>query len=109
MQEKVHQESAVAIASREMTAEILLVRPAVGRLRPYLWLVLLASIAGELYCFLALAMVGSLSGAPKYSLERAQFNQRCWGAGLTGCAVVALTCVWGLAQGRLLRKTRAKE
>ncbi len=49
------------------------------RLRPYCWLVLFVALAVAAYSLSALVMVGSLSGVPNYSMERAIYNRNAWG------------------------------
>lgn len=62
--------------------------------------VLAISMAGSLYCLSAIVMVASLSGAPNYPLERAQWNEHFWGLGLLGFILVSCLCAWVLAKFR---------
>lgn len=68
------------------------------RLRPYCWLVLFLSLAIAAYSLSALVMVGSLSGAPNYSMERAIYNRNVWGFAFTLSALLALGSIVALVR-----------
>jgi len=59
------------------------------RVRPYAWLVLIFSLAAGLYCFAALGMVASLSGAPNY-LGNARQQAVIWETGVLAALIVAV-------------------
>jgi hypothetical protein len=45
-----------------------------------LWIITILFFVASAYSMLGLLMVASLSGAPNYSHERAQFNANLWGS-----------------------------
>lgn len=70
------------------------------RLRPYFWISLSVSLLVAVFSFLALAMVGSLSGAPNYSIERAIYNRNVWGITFILSALLAVGSIVVLVRSR---------
>jgi len=70
------------------------------RWRPYCWVMLGLAVVAGAYCILALVMVSSLSGAPNYPIERAQYNARIWMTGLASCVLIVLASIGILSRTR---------
>lgn len=60
------------------------------RLRPYCWVLFFLSLSIAAYSLSALVMVGSLSGAPNYSMEREIYNRNVWGTTFILSALLAV-------------------
>ena len=68
--------------------------------RGTLWAGLVVSVLASAYSILSLVMVASLSGAPNYPLERAQYNQRVWLMALVAALLVGIICAMFLVRSR---------
>jgi hypothetical protein len=59
----------------------------------FLWLGLLVSLMGTLYCFLALIMAGSFGETPNYPRARLEYNVSFWSVGIL--LFLGVTLVFG--------------
>jgi hypothetical protein len=73
------------------------------RLRPWCWFLLFFSTLVAAYSVLALAMAGSLSGAPNYAFERAIYNSRVWASTFLLSTSIAVGSIVVLARSRRAR------
>jgi hypothetical protein len=61
---------------------------------------LVFSVASSLYCLLAIFMAASLSGAPNYAIERAEWNKHVWSLGFLASVLASFLCIWILVRSR---------
>jgi hypothetical protein len=61
---------------------------------------LVLSALSSLYCLLAIFMVASLSGAPNYTIERAEWNDHFWSLGFLASILVSFLCIWVIVKSR---------
>jgi hypothetical protein len=63
-------------------------------------MLMVTALLAATYSFLALTLVASMSGAPNYALDRAQYNAHLWTSALAVSVLCAVACVVFLASTR---------